>query len=531
MLGGLGTGALGGLASALGPSGGPPVTATPDRTTGPVDAPGDGALAPDELLVGVAADRDPLGTVEPALPADAAVVDSNETLRFVTVRLPEGTDVARRQFADAVGRRPGVTYVEPNSTYTTALAPNDPQFGNQYAPGMVDAPTAWNTTLGSSNVTIAIVDTGIEYGHPDLSANFRSNPGRDFHTDDADPAPDTPSSEVHGTLVTGVVGAVTDNGTGVAGISDCELIAGRAIGPNGQGTVADIAAAVEWATDEGADVVNLSFGGGGFSQTLKNVVSYAHNNGCLPVAAAGMSGQSGVAYPAAFSECLAVSAVDSTGAISSTSNTGPKVELAAPGVGVFSTTTQADGSYAVRSGTSMATAVVSGVAGLVQSVHGPLSPAELRNHLKGTATDLGIPTTQQGCGLANAGDAVATTPANRASNCVASPCGNRAATGTITNSLSGPSDADCWTWAWSFSIPCEVVVELSGPSGADFDLYVNEAAGSCPTPSSFTHSSTGAGSQETVAITTPYPATNLWMLVDSASGSGSYTLEVTEKAT
>ena len=200
-----------------------------------------------------------------------------------------------------------------------------------------------------------------------------------------------------------------DNGTGVAGQSNSSLINGRALDENGSGSTADIADAIEWAADQGADVINLSLGGGGYTDTMKNAVSYATDNGSLVVAAAGNNGSSSVSYPAAYSECVAVSAVDDNGGLASFSQYGESVELCAPGVDVLSTTTEGRGSYERLSGTSMATPVTSGVAGLTLAKW-DLTNTELRSHLKNTAEDIGLPADEQGSGQVDALAAVTTDP-------------------------------------------------------------------------------------------------------------------------
>ncbi|QLG63492.1 S8 family serine peptidase [Halorarum salinum] len=491
-------------------------SATPGREPGAKE---------DEVLVGVSATADDVeGAVARHVPGDAEVVHSNETLRYVAVKFPSGAaDVARENFVDAITKKEHVKYAEPNATHRAFATPNDPQFGDQYAPQQVDAPDAWDVTYGSSSVTVAVVDTGAQYDHPDLADNFADDPGYDFADDDSDPYPDAPSDEYHGTHVAGIAGAVTDNGTGVAGVSDSELINGRALDESGSGSTADIADAIEWAADRDADVLNLSLGGGGYTSTMKNAVSYAYDNGVFIAAAAGNDGTNSVSYPAAYSECLAVSAVDSNGDLAYFSTTGEKVELAAPGVDVLSTTTEARGSYETLSGTSMATPVVAGSAGLALA-QWDVDNATLRSHLKDTATDLGLSSDEQGSGQVDAGAAVATEPGDGGGG----GGGGDTTTGSVTDSLSGYWDSDCWSWAWEYGSPSKVVIELDGPSDADFDLYANEGDGTCPTTSSYDYRSWSTDSQETITVDDPDTSTDLHVLVDSYSGSGEYTLTITE---
>ena len=489
-------------------------SATPGREPGPKE---------DEILVGVSAGAGrPADVVARHVPEQAEIVHENETLRYVSVKFG-GTDRAMRNFLDAITKQRQIKYAERNATYETQYTPSDPQFGDQYAPQQTNANAAWDTTLGDANVTIAVVDTGAQYDHPDLQGNFESNPGRDFADDDSDPYPDAPNDEYHGTHVSGCAAAVVDNGTGVAGQGNSSLINGRALDESGRGSTSDIADAVKWAADQGADVINLSLGGGGYTDTMKNAVSYATDSGSLIIAAAGNDGSRGVSYPAAYSECVAISAVDSNEQLASFSQYGDDVELCAPGVDVLSTTTEARGSYEQLSGTSMATPVTSGVAGLTLAKW-DLTNSELRSHLKNTARDVGLSSDEQGSGHVDAYDAVTTEPGDDGGG----GGGGDSTTASVTDSLSGYWDYDDWTYAWEFSSTSKVEVVLDGPSDADFDLYVKDGSTDPAGPGDYDYKSTSPDSQESITIDGPDTSTDLQIDVDSYTGSGSYTLTITE---
>ena len=160
-------------------------SATPGRQPGPKT---------EEILVGVSASAaDMEGAVAQAVPANAAIVHRNHTLSYVAVKFPsQAADRAKENFIDAVTRKDHIKYAEPNKTYGAFYEPSDPRFGDQYAPKQVESDGAWDTTLGDSGVTIAVVDTGAQYDHPDLAANYEADPGRDFADNDADPYPDAP---------------------------------------------------------------------------------------------------------------------------------------------------------------------------------------------------------------------------------------------------------------------------------------------------------------------------------------------------
>lgn len=492
-------------------------SATPGRTPGPKE---------DEVLVGVSASADDMrATVERAVPGNARIVHENETLRYVAVKFPSrAPDVARENFIEAVTKRDHVKYAEPNATHETLYTPNDPQFSQQYAPQQVNAPTAWDTTLGDSGVTVAVIDTGVQYDHPDLAGNFGADKGQDFVDADGDPYPDVPAEEYHGTHVAGIVASGTDNGTGVSGMGNSTLISGRALDESGSGSTADIADAIEWAADQGADVINMSLGGGGYTSTMKNAVSYAYDNGTFIAAAAGNNGTGTVSYPAAYSECLAVSALDSDENLASYSQYGSEIELAAPGSNVLSTTTETRGSYEKLSGTSMATPAVAGVAGLTLA-RWNLTNAELRSHLKNTAVDVGLSSDEQGSGRVDAANAIGTDPSDGGGG---GGGGGESTSGSVDGTLYSSSDYDDYTWSWTYSSPSQVVVELDGPTNADFDLYVNTGTTQNATPSNYDYASFSADSQETITIDNPDDSTAMQIDVDSYSGSGSYTLTITE---
>ncbi|SFR61802.1 S8 family peptidase [Halogeometricum limi] len=494
-------------------------SATPGRDPGPKT---------DEILVGVSKHVDTRQAVEQHVPGNAEIVHENETLSYVAVKFPsEAPANARENFVDAVTKKEGVKYAEANATHEALYTTNDPQYGDQYAPQQVNADTAWDTTLGSSDVTVAVVDQGVKYDHPDLSAQFGSDEGYDFVDADSDPYPDVLADEYHGTHVAGIAAGTTNNDEGIGGISNASLLSGRALSEQGSGSTSDIADAVQWATDRGADVVNLSLGGGGYTNTMKNAVSYATTNGTLVVAAAGNDGQRSVSYPAAYSEALAVSALDPDETLASYSNYGPEIDVAAPGTNVLSCWTTST-EYESISGTSMATPVVSGVAALALSEFS-LAPSDLRQHLRDTAVDVGLSDDQQGSGRVDAANAVTTTPGSGGGDGGDGDGGSGdSTTATASGTLSWYNDDDGYTYDWSYSSPSRVVVELDGPADADFDLFVSEGTGSPPTTSSYDYRSWTTDSQEQIAIDDPDDSAALGILVDRYSGSGDYTVTITE---
>ncbi|WP_254523950.1 S8 family serine peptidase [Natrinema caseinilyticum] len=517
------------------------VSATPGREPGPKK---------DEVLVGVSSSvTDVESTVERTIPDTATIVHSNDVLGYAAVTFSE-SDSTRSvsSFGADIVDGDGIEYAENNATYHPfdpgtdgapekrddvgpAFAPNDPEYGSQYAPQMVNCEEAWDVTLGDPDVTIAVLDQGIQYDHPHLAENMddnASNYGRDFAGGDGDPYP-TSQSESHGTHVAGIAAGGTDDGTGPAGISNCSILSGRVLGSEG-GSIADIADAVQWATEQGADVINMSLGGGNSSQLMRDACSYAYSQGTLVVAAAGNE-SSDVSYPASYDDVLAVSSVDEDGSLSNFSNYGPEIELAAPGGDVLSSVPW--DSYNSFSGTSMASPVVAGVAGLTLSAHPNLSPDALRSHLQNTAVDVGLDETEQGHGRVDAGNAVTTAPGDSPDNPDTpgpGACGDETATahsdGRLYSGYGSRYASDAYTYQLDTNDPCQATTTLDGVSYGDFDLYLT-TDGRTPTTRDYDEASTGPSAAEEISVDLSGDET-LGILVHAASGQGTYTLSVEE---
>jgi subtilisin family serine protease len=302
---------------------------------------------------------------------------------------------------------PRVRYAEPNYVFHADATPNDPLFSRlwgldnsgQVVNGAVgtpdadiDAPEAWSVTTGSDNVTVAVIDTGIDATHPDLSSQMWINPGEncpgcrtdgidndgngyvddwrgwDFANNDNNPADDNG----HGTHVGGTIGAAGDNGIGVAGVNwHVRLMPLKFLGTNGSGTAADAVRAVLYAADKGAVVLNNSWGGDGYSQALADAIGVADSRGSLFVAAAGNNfsdNDANPTYPSSYElpNVISVAATDNRDQPAWFSNRGLRsVDLSAPGVDIYSTVP--GGSYQYMSGTSMAAPQVSGAAALARA--------------------------------------------------------------------------------------------------------------------------------------------------------------------
>ncbi|MEM4704556.1 MAG: S8 family serine peptidase [Candidatus Bathyarchaeia archaeon] len=298
-----------------------------------------------------------------------------------------------------------VRYVEPNLKFQASFTPNDPNWTIQWGPKKIQADYAWDTTMGSSAILVAVIDTGIYYNHPDLKANYVAK-GRDWVNNDNDPADD----EGHGTHCAGIIGAVTNNGIGIAGIAQVQIMAEKGLNSEGSGESIDLANAIVHAVDQGAKILSLSWGSYFYSNVIHDAIKYAYAHDVLVVAAAGNDGTTLRHYPASYPEVISVSATTSADLRASWSNYGNWIELGAPGENIFSTYTAPN--YRYLSGTSMACPHVVGVAALAWSLFPDYSRDWIRKWLRYTSDDLGTPGFDNdfGYGRVNARKAVEDTP-------------------------------------------------------------------------------------------------------------------------
>lgn len=301
---------------------------------------------------------------------------------------------AARTAAERLQAMPGVDYVERDRRVHVAWDPNDSRVGDQYYLSKISAPAAWDVARGAG-VLVAVIDTGVDYNHPDLAGKIVKGP--DYVSGDADPM----DQQGHGTHVSGVIAAATNNANGIAGVApDAQVLAIRALDAKGEGYHSWIAAGITHAADRGIKVINLSLGGDSASTTLERAVEYAATKGAIVTCATGNDGAASIGYPARYDDCLAVGATDSSDARASFSNHGSGIDLVAPGASILSTVT--GGGYEAWSGTSMAAPVVSGVAAILAGKG--LSRSEIISTLQGTAQDLGAAgyDTAHGYGRVNA---------------------------------------------------------------------------------------------------------------------------------
>jgi len=290
-------------------------------------------------------------------------------------------------------------FCEPNYIYKIdATVPNDPNYSALWGMQKISAASAWDISTGSSDVVVAVIDTGVDYTHPELANNIWSNPGEipgNGIDDDGDGIIDdvhganfvngtgNPMDDnSHGTHCSGTIGGEGNNGIGVAGVNwHVKIMAVKFLNSGGSGSLFDAIKGINYAVARGAKIISASWGGGGFSQGLYDAIKGARDAGVLFVAAAGNNGLNSdlyPSYPAAYDldNIISVAATTKTDTLASFSNYGATtVDIGAPGVSILSTV---PGGYDTYSGTSMATPHVAGLAALVKSVNSGLNYSQLK---------------------------------------------------------------------------------------------------------------------------------------------------------
>lgn len=300
-----------------------------------------------------------------------------------------------------------IEYVEPNYIYYALEAPNDPLYSQQWNLQTINVEQAWADSTGEG-VTVAVIDTGVSKVNDLQKTEFV--PGYDFVNDRVDARDDNG----HGTHVAGTVAQSTNNNYGVAGVAyNAKIMPLKVLARSGGGTIADIAEAIKFAADNGADVINMSLGGGGESQLMREAIDYAYDKGVVIVAAAGNENNNAASYPARYPKVISVSATDSAGNKAPYSNYGAGVDISAPGGSetgkIIQETIKGNNGqveFLGLQGTSMASPHVAGVAALVKAT-GVDSPQEVTEILKQSVRKVkDDPLNHYGAGQLNAGEAV-----------------------------------------------------------------------------------------------------------------------------
>ena len=300
--------------------------------------------------------------------------------------------------AQTLSKNPNVRYVEYDAILAAQFVPNDPLYSSQWGHKKINMESAWDTQQGVASVLVAVVDTGIDYNHPDIAPNYQAG-GWNWIMGTNDPMDDNG----HGTFVSGIIAARINNGLGIAGIANVRVLAEKSLDMTGSGTLSLAAEALVHAADLGAKIINNSYGTYANSILLHDAIAYAYSRGALLIAAAGNDNTDVPMFPASYPEVVSVAATDQNDHKAPFSNYGPYIELSAPGVQILST--QLGGSYQYLGGTSASSAYVSGVAALTLSQFSSLTRDQLRSRLRESTVNIG-PSIYFGNGRIDASKAV-----------------------------------------------------------------------------------------------------------------------------
>ena len=338
-----------------------------------------------------------------------AGVDTELAVGRIGVRVVEPDHTTLEQAEAALKAAQSVDYVERDVVLRAFdTTPNDALWSSQWGPTLVRAGRAWDAVTGSPSVTIAVLDTGVDFSHPDLRGAFVA--GYDFVNRDSDPADDNG----HGTAAAGVIAARTNNREGGAGVCwSCSLMPVKVLDRQGAGTSSAVAAGIVWAADHGARVINMSLGSTDTSKALTDAVAYAARKGIVLVAAAGNDGKTSPTYPGAYPNVLGVAGTTQSDRMYEWSNRGGWVDVTAPGC---NTAPGSGGTYVRFCGTSSAGPIVADLAGLALALKSGATKGEIDQAITRTAVPLAGDPVQFGrvdaaATVAALGGAARTTPA------------------------------------------------------------------------------------------------------------------------
>lgn len=438
-----------------------------------------------------------------------------------------------------------VEYAEKVPLYKHFLTTNDPNYSSQWHLTKINAQGAWNYFSTGSTVVVAVVDDAVKRDHPDLAPNLWVNPGEipgngidddgngyiddvngyDIGSGDNNPNPPTTAYE-HGTHVSGIISAASNNGIGISSIGfSCKLMCVKAT--NQPTTISSGYQGVTYAAANGANVINMSWGGPGGGTTGQNVINYAISKGSILVAASGNDNVQTLFYPAAYTGVVSVSATNSADKKASFSNYGTWIKISAPGENILSTTI--DNSYGYMSGTSMASPLVAGLLGLMKSLNPTMPNSAIINCLYSTAQNIDSQNPSYigklGAGRINASAAMACVAASLNQPPVADFTANFttiSAGGSVI--FTDQSTYNPTSWAWSFP----------GGSPASFNGKIPPAI-TYSTPGTYTVTLTTTNSNgsdtETktnyITVTPPssctrinYPIPTAWTFANYVTGTG-----------
>ena len=312
---------------------------------------------------------------------------------------------------------PLIANVEPNFVVHKTAFPDDERFSEQWYLSRINAPAAWDLSQGRPDVLVAVIDTGVDYNHPDLADRIWKNPGESDQEDGIDndnngyvddifgyctASPNDPSkpydpmddnSEGHGTRVAGIIAASTNNSLGIAGVDwNCEILPVKVLEADGYGTSESFINGIYYAMDQGAEIINMSLGGSNYSDLERDAIWEAYNSGIILIAASGNS-YGEIAYPAAYMPVISVGATGLGDQACSFSNYGSRLDIMAPGMDILSSSM--DSSYQTGNGTSFSAPIVSGVAALLLGQNTAMGLTELEWVLEHSSDMLAAYSSQQ----------------------------------------------------------------------------------------------------------------------------------------
>ena len=340
-------------------------------------------------------------------------IDTDPLSNIYIIETDKDEDIIK--LAEKYRNSPLVEYAEPNYKVHALEIPDDANYSLQWSHQNAESEAGWDIETGSQNIIIAILDTGIDFDHPDLDEKIWSNTGEipgnkkdddsngyiddtvgwDFENNDNYPDDD----HFHGTHCSGIAAAETNNSEGVAGVCwNCTVMPVKCLDDEGYGSWTSVALSVRYAADNGADIISLSLGDESSSSLMEDAVNYAHDKGVIIFASAGNNNNDDLYYPAYYDNVISVTASNSADGKAYFSTYGYWTDIAAPGVGIYSTVLN---SYAYKSGTSMSCPFVAGVAGLLLSKNSNLSVDMLETILKSSTDPVISPTKYMGTGRIN----------------------------------------------------------------------------------------------------------------------------------
>lgn len=404
----------------------------------------------------------------------------NEALNIAKANLTQAEIESLKQRTDVV-------YVEPNGNYKLNFTPNDPIYTapGQYYWSKIGANVALDINQGSG-VIVAVLDSGVDLPHPDLNGQLVA--GTNIVSPGNEPQDDTG----HGTMVAGIIAAKTDNAVGVAGLApQAKIMPVKIFDGSGNTTDTNIVNGITWAVNNGANVINMSFGSlGHVNSAVRDTIEWAFGQGVILVAGAGNENSSTNEYPAAYPQVISVGATDSNDNRAAFSNYGSTISVVAPGVDIYSTTWMSNANpnstYSYDSGTSFSCPQVAAAAALLKSKYPAITPGQAKYVIEKTARDIGVAgrDDQFGWGVLNMAAALNNEPAVIATlpaSVDTEPNNNKtSSTSIVVNSVysgnfSGVADAD-W-YKLSFTQTSSFILKMTSNAPTNASVTVENSSG------------------------------------------------------